>query len=171
MKLLLHLVLFFTFLISLFLLLCKVLLNEFTGAQVWEELVLLRNCLSYPSNLALRALLLTDMAAAHSMGGSKEASFAQAADSDTQDVWNFSFQAVDCHSSTRAALLSTVAPIKRPFPHHRAANSHLHRERWITFWTKSHDPSQDKGGFLPAGCWCSGAMQLARLFNTQDNWY
>lgn len=48
MKLLLHLVLVFTLLISLFLLLCEVLLNQFTGAQVWEELVFLGNCLSCP---------------------------------------------------------------------------------------------------------------------------
>lgn len=57
MKLFLRLVLFFTLLISLFLLLCKVLLNQLTRAQVWGELVLLRNCLSCPSRLALRALI------------------------------------------------------------------------------------------------------------------
>lgn len=56
MKLLLHLVLFFALHISLFLLLCEVILNQFTGVQVWDELFLLRNYLSCPSKLVLRAL-------------------------------------------------------------------------------------------------------------------
>lgn len=117
-QLLLHFVLLFALFISLFLHLCKELLNQFTRSQVWEELVLLRNCLSHPWRLPLSQSTAPNAMAAACDEARRPHSF-KSADSDMQDIHNFSFQAVQCHSSTCVALPSTMVPIRCPFPHPR----------------------------------------------------
>lgn len=111
-------ILLFMFFISSLLLSCKDLLKLFTEAQIWEELVLLRNCLSQPWRLSFSEHCSWWLQLHHTAWdeASRPHSF-EFENWHTQIVHNFSFQDIECHSSTCAMLHSTTPPVRCTFPY------------------------------------------------------
>lgn len=127
---------------------------------------MLRNLLSCPSRLPLRARFLTDVSAAAQHGRSEEASFVQVADSDTQGVRNASFQAVELHSSTfnqcyqprcPSDVLSPSTGLLTPIS--TGSTESLSKHKVMT-QVRTGEVSYQRG------CPCADAIQLALLFNT-----